>query len=69
MGSDIVLVASVQGLNNARAIVTGSLDLFSDEFYAIPNTDNSDYTDNVLRWCFKQSGLLRATNAKFHSVG
>lgn len=30
LGSEIVLAAAVQGLNNARAILTGSLDLFSD---------------------------------------
>jgi hypothetical protein len=30
-GSEITFVAGIQGLNNARALVSGSLDFFSDE--------------------------------------
>jgi Oligosaccharyltransferase 48 kDa subunit beta len=33
-GSNVVLAAAVQGRNNARVIITGSLDLFSNELYA-----------------------------------
>lgn len=69
VGSDITLVASIQGLNNARALFTGSLDLFSDEFFGIADTDNALFADNILRWGFKESGVLRAINAKYHSVG
>lgn len=32
IGDDIVLVAAVQGLRNTRAVITGSLDFFSNEF-------------------------------------
>lgn len=64
-----MLVASVQGLNNARAVFTGSLDLVSDEFYGLQGVDNKIYAENLLRWVFKQSGILRAINPKYHSVG
>jgi len=30
-GSEISFIAGVQGLNNARALISGSLDFFSDE--------------------------------------
>jgi hypothetical protein len=39
-GSTISLVAGVQGLNNARAIVAGSLDFFSDEILSESEYDN-----------------------------
>ena len=32
-GSQVTLVAAVQGRNNGRAILTGSLDMFSNELY------------------------------------
>jgi len=69
VGSDITLVASVQGLNNARAIFSGGLDLFSDEFFALPELDNELFADNLLRWCFKDSGVLRVSNIKYYAVG
>jgi len=30
VGTEISLIAGVQGLNNARALISGSLDFFSD---------------------------------------
>ena len=30
VGTGITLLATIQGLNNARTVLTGSLDLFSD---------------------------------------
>ena len=36
IGTGITLLAAVQGLNNARAILSGSLDFFSDEFFNYP---------------------------------
>lgn len=32
-GGSIVLLAATQGTNNARAILSGSLDMFSNELY------------------------------------
>ena len=69
MGSDITLVASVQGLNNARAVFTGSLDIFSDEFFSLPDLDNELLADNLIRWSFKESGILRVSNIKYYAVG
>lgn len=69
VGSDITLVASVQGLNNARAVFTGSLDIFSDEFFAFPEMDNEAFADHLIRWGFKQTGVLRVTNIKYYAVG
>jgi len=69
VGSDITLVASVQGLNNARAVFTGSLDIFSDEFFSLPDLDNELLADNLIRWSFKESGILRVSNIKYYAVG
>jgi oligosaccharyltransferase complex subunit beta len=49
--------------------LAGSLDLFSDEFFALQNMDNSLFVDNIIRWCFKKSGLLRISNVKYYAVG
>ncbi len=33
IGQSVVLTAGIQGLNNARVVVTGSVDMFSNELY------------------------------------
>jgi len=40
VGHAITLVATVQGRNNARAVLTGSLDMFSNELYEKSNGVN-----------------------------
>lgn len=64
-GSKVVLVAGLQGRNNARAVVTGSLDMFSNELYGKSNGVNRQYANHLTKWNFGQSGILRV-NRIFH---
>ena len=36
VGKSTVLIAALQARNNARVVVSGSLDFFSDEFFSSP---------------------------------
>jgi oligosaccharyltransferase complex subunit beta len=31
--------------------------------------DNALFVDNIVRWSFKQSGILRISNIKYYAVG
>ncbi|KAI8868219.1 Dolichyl-diphosphooligosaccharide-protein glycosyltransferase 48kDa subunit, partial [Ramicandelaber brevisporus] len=69
-GSDIALVSALQARNNARVVVSGSLELFSDAFIdaAIPSaangqnvtTANAPFVNDVLSWTFQERGVLHA---------
>ena len=39
-GHAIVLTAAIQGRNNARAVITGSLEMFSNNVFKRKNFDN-----------------------------
>lgn len=54
-----LLVAAVQGRNNARVLVAGSLDMFSNEFMYIKTGDNEYFCDKLMQWTFGGAGVLR----------
>ena len=80
-GKNTILIAGLQARNNARVIFSGSLDFFSDAFFTgaveksvaggkkLPKSGNQELSMAVSRWCFKQSGVLRAVNANHHLIG
>ncbi|MEW5304335.1 MAG: hypothetical protein WDW38_011025 [Sanguina aurantia] len=76
-GQGASLVSAVQARNNARVVVAGSLELFSDEFFdaqvwskgAWSSTANRAFTSTLALWCFQQRGVLRATNFRHHHIG
>ncbi|TRY62574.1 hypothetical protein TCAL_00475 [Tigriopus californicus] len=78
-GKNTVLIAGLQARNNARVIFSGSLDFFSDEFFASSvqrfgdsaqkASGNQALAASLSAWCFKQSGVLRVTEVKHHRVG
>lgn len=68
-GSGLALVALVQGLtNNARAAISGSVDLLSDAFIAA-NQGNAGFVGDVSRWAFSERGVLRASALRHRVVG
>ncbi|EGR30314.1 hypothetical protein IMG5_135110 [Ichthyophthirius multifiliis] len=58
-GNHIILVAGVQGRNNARAILTGSIELFSNEFYKQEKFSNREFMQNIMLWNFGETGILK----------
>jgi len=76
-GKQTVLVAALQGRNNARVAISGSLDLFSNSFWASPvqryseagnsslyeKSGNQEFVRSLSQWTFRERGVLLVTNA------
>lgn len=67
-GDKITLVAALQARNNARVVVSGSVDLFSNKFFR-EDTGNEEFAVNLALWTFKESGVLTAENLRHHLQG
>lgn len=73
-GERIKLVSAYQGRNNKRVIISGSLNLCSNKFYYLSNTDseNTDYTQSpngvfcqdLINWNFQRTGVLKYENIR-----
>ncbi|KAI7755598.1 hypothetical protein M8C21_029304 [Ambrosia artemisiifolia] len=79
-GSSISLVSVVQARNNARAVFSGSLDLFSNKFFKSPvqkagssnkfaKSGNEQFVTELSKWVFHERGHLKAVNVRHHRVG
>ncbi|KAL6954548.1 Dolichyl-diphosphooligosaccharide--protein glycosyltransferase 48 kDa subunit [Sarracenia purpurea var. burkii] len=80
IGSAISLVSIVQARNNARIIIAGSLDLFSNRFFksgvqkaGSPNkygkSGNEQFVTELSKWVFHERGHLKAVSVRHHKVG
>jgi len=69
-GKNTVLIAGLQARNNARVVLSGSLDFFSDDFFAsevnkFGSSVSSELSGNaalaksLVSWTFSQSGVIR----------
>lgn len=72
MGPQTVLVSAVQGRNNARVVISGSLDLFSNDFFGAELTSSGGVAGNrlfaqeVSKWGFREAGVLRFRDITHH---
>jgi oligosaccharyltransferase complex subunit beta len=71
MGQDTLLVSAMQGRNNARVLVAGSLDMFSNAFFGHQlrdhvSTGNRQFCAEVSKWTLGESGVLRFRNIAHH---
>lgn len=81
VGKSTVLIAGLQARNNARVIFSGSLDFFSNEFFAssvmkgrpgskeYTQSSNRDLATAMSKWVFKEKGVLRTGAVTHHRVG
>nr|CAG4643183.1 EOG090X05EE [Ilyocryptus agilis] len=80
VGKNTILIAALQARNNARVVVSGSLDFFSDEFFSsgvqkalggqkIAKSGNQALSDSLTSWVFKEEGVLRVGNVTHHKAG
>ena len=71
-GVDISLISAIQARNNARLLFTGSLDLFSNEFFSIniQNSLNGNdlFTKELSKWVFGESSVLRFRDVRHNKV-
>lgn len=79
-GSAISLVSVVQARNNARILISGSLDLFSNRFFKsgvqkagsstkYQKSGNEQFVTEISKWVFHERGHLKAVNVSHHKVG
>jgi len=71
-GKALGLITAVQARNNARVIVSGSLDFFSDAFFAHTlegtgkGVGNKVVALEMSKWGLGERGILRASNVTHH---
>lgn len=78
-GKEVVLISVLQARNNARVLISGSLEFFSDRFFssAVQSSSgkksdvsgNKDLAVNLATWAIKERGVIRAQNVFHHKDG
>ncbi|KAL8549752.1 hypothetical protein ACS0TY_008550 [Phlomoides rotata] len=79
-GTAISLVSVVQARNNARIMISGSLDLFSNRLFRsgvqksgsinkYEKSGNEQFVTELSKWIFHERGHLKALNLKHNKVG
>ncbi|XP_059645184.1 dolichyl-diphosphooligosaccharide--protein glycosyltransferase 48 kDa subunit [Cornus florida] len=79
-GSTISLVSVVQARNNARVMISGSLEMFSNRLFRSSvqkarssdkygKSGNEQFVTELSKWVFHERGHLMAVNVKHHKVG
>lgn len=79
-GDSISLVSVVQARNNARVMISGSLDMFSNRFFRSgvqkvgpsvkhEKSGNERFVTELSKWIFHERGHLKAVNIRHHKVG
>jgi len=81
-GKQTVLISALQARNNARVLISGSLEFFSDRFFTSPvqkysadgssqryeTAGNRQLASDLAAWALKQRGVLRSSNLHHHKV-
>ncbi|KAG8384058.1 hypothetical protein BUALT_Bualt04G0078500 [Buddleja alternifolia] len=79
-GTAISLVSVVQARNNARIMISGSLDMFSNRLFRsgvqksgslnkYKKSGNEQFVTELSKWVFHERGHLKAGNLKHNKVG
>lgn len=78
-GESVVLLAALQARNNARVLVSGSLEFFSDAFISssvntpqgksFPASGNGGVVEAVTKWALKEAGVVRVVDVAHNKVG
>ena len=81
VGKSTLLIAGLQARNNARVVFSGSIDFFSNEFFAVSvkkaisgakefeQARNHAFTTALSKWVFREVGVLRVGQVKHNIVG
>ena len=68
-GTSITLTAGVQGLNNARAVLSGSLYFFSNDAFAKAEYGNKQAAEDLVNWVLHKKGVVRVKGMQYHGEG
>ncbi len=72
VGGQVTLVGAVQARNNARILVSGSTDMFTNAFFSAQVTEkgvathNEQFCSQVAKWVFGETGVLRFRDIIHH---
>jgi oligosaccharyltransferase complex subunit beta len=79
VGSGVSLVSVVQARNNARVLVSGSLEMFSNKFMNAPVktaagqefavSGNKEFCSELARWTLQDKAVIKADNLRHHILG
>lgn len=82
IGKTTILIAAMQARNNARVVITGSLDFISNNFFNAQinkageigktpqqKSGNRELAIALSKWVLKETGVLRIKSVKHHTVG
>lgn len=81
VGRGTLLMAGLQARNNARIVFSGSINFFSNEFFAVPvrknvpgakafeESGNRELVRSLSKWVFKEVGVLRVGGVSHHLQG
>lgn len=81
VGKSTLLIAGLQARNNARVVFSGSIDFFSNEFFAVPirkaitganefkQSHNHAFATALSKWVFKETGVLHVGQVKHNRIG
>lgn len=63
-GSDTLLITALQARNNARVVFSGSIEMFSNEYFTTRLDDgnlvgNELFCEELSKWVFSEAGVLR----------
>lgn len=67
-GVESLLITGIQSKNNARIVVSGSIDVFGNQFFASAQAANREFSHELIMWCFKGKGQLRATQLTHYKL-
>jgi len=78
-GVSTLLVSALQARNGARVVFTGSIDMFSDEFFGkeaqvcgtnqARQAGNEEFAEELTEWLFHERGILRYRDVSFNKAG
>lgn len=73
-GEKALLVTALQARNNARVLVSGSLEMFSNTYFRAVNSATGELVGNELfctelsKWTFGEAGVLRFRDITHHTL-
>lgn len=67
-GFNLKMAALIQGRNNARAAVIGSVDMLSDEILKKAK-GNAGFASESLKWVFQQKSVLKSSTIRHRIIG
>lgn len=77
-GTQMQYITAFQARNNARIAISGSVEMFSDEFYTMTvkgvngeetQTGNKDFAKDLTKWTFKETGVVKTVAIRHHLAG